>query len=147
MNNRAFVVAVLCGIVVAGCAANGFVPGGPASTIWKEGTTRAQRVADYADCKLEAIREVPTAVGVGSTPGFSSPGSVMCNGLGNIVTCNTVGGYNNPGSVYSYDASARTRQQYVSACLIKKGYVRKQTTFCQDPNDMTTEDCVIPAEL
>jgi hypothetical protein len=126
--------------------ANRFVPGGPTLSIWKEGATRAQRRADYADCKLEAIREVPTAVGVGSTPGFSSPGSVLCTGH-DIVTCNTVGGYNNPGSVYSYDASARTRQQYVLACLIKKGYVRKQTTFCQDPNDMTTEDCVVPTGL
>jgi hypothetical protein len=59
VNNRAFVVAVLCGVLVAGCAANRFVPGGPAWGMLKEGTTRAQRLADYADCELEAIREVP----------------------------------------------------------------------------------------
>ena len=145
MNTRS-VIAVSLGAVmlVGGCQTAGFVPGGPTVAWSKVDTTRAQRRLDAEECMLEAAEKIQPAMGVASTPGFSSPGSLMCNSIGSMTTCNNVGGVNIPSSTYSYDANNQTRQLYVKVCMEKKGYVPASTKFCEDRNDQTTEDCVAP---
>lgn len=134
--------------IIAGCATNGFVPGGPTTTFSKPDTTRAQRRLDWEECLLAGAQNIQPAMGVATTPGFSSPGTLMCNSFGGtmsvMTTCNSVGAVNIAPTAYSYDANTQTRQLYFKVCMEKKGYVKAPATFCQDVNDQTTEDCVAP---
>jgi hypothetical protein len=144
MNWKLLLVVIGVASFTAGCHSMGFVPGGPALAWSKPDTTRAQSRLDGEECMLEAAENIQPAMGVATTPGFSSPGSLMCNSIGTMTTCNNVGAVNIPPSTYSYDANNPTRQLYVKVCMEKKGYVQVQSHFCQDPSDLTTEDCVVP---
>ena len=143
MNRKILLVVAGVATITAGCATSGFVPGGPTKTFMRPDTTRAQRRLDWEECLLEAGEKIQPAMGVATTPGFSSPGSLMCNSIGTMTTCNNVGGMNIQPSAYSYDANNQTRQHF-KVCMEKKGYVTAPATFCQDINDQTTEDCVAP---
>lgn len=139
-------IAILAGVALlaTGCQTMGFVPGGPTAVWSKAGTTRAQRRMDFEECVLAAAQAIQPAMGVASTPGFSSPGTLMCNSYGTMTTCNNVGGMNIQPTTYSYDSNSSTRGLYAKVCMEKKGYVQAASHFCQDPNDQTTEDCVVP---
>lgn len=148
MNCKIPLVAAAIATIIAGCATNGFVPGGPTVAFTKPDATRAQKRLDAEECMLAAAQNIQPAMGVATTPGFSSPGNLMCNSVGGtmsvMTTCNNVGAVNIAPTAYSYDANTQTRQLYVKVCMEKKGYVMAPTKFCQDITDQTTEDCVVP---
>ena len=144
MNWKSRLIIIISGSLVSACQTTGFVPGGPATSWGKTGTTRAQRHLDYEECGLEAAEKIQPAMDVAVDPGLSLPGSIMCNSIDGITTCNNVGGLNIPPSAISYDANRSTRELYVKVCMEKKRYTMIETKWCQDPHDSTSEDCVIP---
>lgn len=130
---------------LAGCvSSDGFVPGGTVAAYQKPGTTRQQRADDVLQCRVAAMQSVPQAARTSYSPGFSSPGTTVCNSAGYTTTCNQVGAVNVPGTVMTVDANSGVRDQYADLCLRQKGYQLAPARWCQTRDDRTTEDCVIP---
>jgi len=144
MNWKISLVVAGIAAITAGCQTVGYVPGGSVMAWSKPTATRAQERLDNEECILDATQQIQPAMGVATTPGFSSPGSLMCNSVGSMTTCNNVGAVNIPGSAYSYDANMPVRKLFVKVCMEKKGYTLSQSKWCDDPHDLTTEGCVVP---
>lgn len=106
-----------CAVALAGCQ--------PAVTVEKVGVTPQRKQQDIDNCKIASFKQIPQAMGVGSTGGYSSPGTTYCNTIGTQVMCNTVGGVNVPTSTYSYDQNQDLRDRWIAGCLRNHGYIVK----------------------
>jgi hypothetical protein len=141
---RALGVASLLLVLAACVPSDGFVPGGPTASYQKPGTTRQQRRDEILQCQVAALQTVPQAASTRYSPGFSAPGTTVCNTVGYTTTCNQVGAVNIPGRLTTVDVNSGIRDQYLDLCMRQRGYQFLPARFCQTRDDTTTEDCVSP---
>lgn len=112
-------------LVLSGCeAATGFY-------IYREGGTVSQARSDFFDCELAAARAVPQDMRVETTPVYSTPAQTTCYNYGYSVQCTTTGGQVYGGDVYSYDANAGLRGEFVGRCMVNKGYRGYELPVCE----------------
>jgi hypothetical protein len=117
---RTTIATVLATVIASGSA--GCMPSGDTVAWYRANTTRVEATADTHDCIIEATQQIPSAMGINSNPGYQSPGTTVCNGFSNSVTCNQIGGVNIAPSVSSYDANLSVKKMYAERCLARKGY-------------------------
>lgn len=120
-------IVMLAAAALAGCVTDG----GPRTTIYKAGSTKSQRQADYDACKIQSFKSIPQTMATEVTPGYSSPGTAICNTYGTMTTCNTVGGFDVPATASSYDVNASLRGRFINSCLRAKGYVFYTKPACK----------------
>lgn len=125
-------IATLLATVIASA---GCMPSGDTVAWYRANTNRVEATADFHDCIIEATQQIPSAMGVSSNPGYQSPGTTVCNGFSNSVTCNQVGGINIAPTVSSYDANLSVKKMYVERCISRKGYRLQKMKWCEDRND------------
>jgi len=112
-----YTLVALSVLALAGC-----VSSGPAPTLYKPGATKTETQAALDDCRVESLAKVPQAMATDVSPGFSSPGTLQCNTVGNYTSCNRVGAVNIPASATTYDVNQPLRGRIIDRCLAAKGY-------------------------
>lgn len=107
----------------------------------KQGTTRAERRAEWETCLFSAAKEIPPAMAAAFNPDVSTPATLVCNNYGGTVNCRNVGGVNIPASARTVDQNAGLRKRYADVCMEKKGFVRVPGKLCARADDLMSEDC------
>ncbi len=108
-----FTIAIsLIGLVVA-C-----VPATTFDYAFRPNTSLAKKDTDVFECKVASTQQVPTNNKVSTTPVYTTP--VTCNNIGGIVSC--YGGDTFGGNVVITDANAGLRRQYLTRCMVSRGY-------------------------
>jgi len=120
---RQFVVIGVLSILI-GCAPQTGV------LLYKPGVNLATKQSDLDDCRIVSMKEVPQNLQTSVSPGFSNPGTVMCNSYGTFTSCNTVGAYNIPPTVTTVDANSGLRSRILNRCLNAKGYQLYERPYC-----------------
>lgn len=131
-------------LVSAGCATDGFVPGGTTKAWMKEAVSRSDRRRDIDFCVFSAVKEIPAAMETRIDPGWQSPGRLSCRTVGGLTQCETVDQFDIPPSSETIDRNERIRERFFEYCMIDKGYQWSETRFCKKREDTTTPDCVVP---
>jgi hypothetical protein len=137
-------LSLVMAVGVSACQTGGYVPGGDTVSWQKKGTTRAQRHEDRLTCEVAGAQAVPVATQTAYSGGYSNPGTLQCTSVGYSTSCNRVGAYSVPSSMSTYDSNSSLRNNFVELCMTKKGYSIQPTKWCQNQNDLTTENCVVP---
>jgi hypothetical protein len=109
-------IAWLIVLMLGGCQT------GPRPSLYKAGTTYTQRQSEYDSCKIQSFSQIPQNVATNIVGGYSNPGTVYCNKIGNGVTCNNVGAVNIPARAESYDVNQGLRDRFIADCMANKGY-------------------------
>ncbi|GLS39743.1 hypothetical protein GCM10010869_53400 [Mesorhizobium tianshanense] len=110
---KPFLLAV---VILAGCQT------GPTPIVFKPGVDLRSTVAAVDQCKIASFRDIPQSIATDYHPGYSNPGTVQCNTYGTVVSCNTIGAVNIPGSTTTYDVNQGLRDRYIVRCLEAKGF-------------------------
>ena len=84
-------------LLLAGCVATSE----PYNVAWMEGASKPKRAADITECEVQALRDVPQALTVNTTPVFQTPSNVQCIRYGNLVNCQNTGGQVYGGQTYT----------------------------------------------
>ena len=107
---------------------------------WKSGAALSLVDRDLFACTTAGAREVPFFNDTATTEIYTTPIQTTCQPLGNGQTrCTTTGGQVMGGQVYSYDANADLRRDYVNRCMAGKGYSAASVPSCAPK--------VIPADI
>jgi hypothetical protein len=114
----------VAGILLAGCTPTA------ETTYWRDGATGRQWDQAITQCQVQALREVPQSVAVGSTPTYQTPTQTSCYTIGNTVQCSTTGGQVYGGQVYSYDPNAGLRSRVEAQCMANRGYALVTIPTC-----------------
>ena len=128
MNNYVVLLLTLA-VFVSGCTE------GPVLIVHQTGSTAAQRSAAIDHCEIASFRNIPQTMATHIDPGYSSPGSMQCNTIGNSTYCNRVGGINIPATAITYDVNQGLRNRYVSRCLNNRGYSIIERPICFNDKD------------
>lgn len=148
-------------IFISALILSGCVKPEPSLYGYKPKTTFSQKTKDYLACQVLAAKEVPVATVVDTKPSFTLPtynNPVYCNTSGNLygnnysntyssrysgsTTCTgggTSGGQTIGGEVYSYDANAQLRDDFIVNCIESKGYKLTNIFWCKSkdvPKDL-----------
>lgn len=115
--------------VLAGCAPE------QQFLVHKEGSSPQSRQRVVLDCSVYAMQQVPRAMATQVTPGYSSPGTMYCNTVGTMTSCNRIGGVNIAPSAVTYDANQNLRDQVTDQCLRDKGYNLYPRPVCVTEKD------------
>mgnify|MGYP003631533907 CR=1 FL=1 len=130
--------ALISSVILFGCATT------PATQtiLWADSKSFSQQQSDVTNCQISALREIPRAMAVGTTPTYTTPvyttpTSTQCYGGGYYATCtstggNVSGGQTYGGQVYSYDANSKLRDQVAAQCVANKGYQLLTYPTCTD---------------
>jgi hypothetical protein len=112
MRKRIFLT-VAAGLSLAACA-----------TLWdKPGGTPAEFETDKSACSAQAYQMYPPMMQqVTLIPGHYTPVQTICNGFGNMVTCNTTGGDYVPPVTSMVDENQGNRNNTVRSCLVSDGW-------------------------
>jgi hypothetical protein len=102
--------------LLAGCQS------GPSAIVFKPGVDLGTTQAAVDQCKIASFKEIPQSIATDYHPGYSNPGTVQCNGYGGVVSCQTIGAVNIPGSTTTYDVNEGLRDRYINRCLQSKGF-------------------------
>lgn len=100
-------------------------------SLYKPGTTFAQRQFAFDQCKIASFRDIPQNLATDVNPGYSSPGTLQCNTYGSYTSCQRVGAINIPASASTYDVNASIRERYISQCMASQGYQFIQVPVCR----------------
>ncbi len=101
----------------------------PLSTYYKTGVPVARLQSDTTACEIRALRDVPVATQIRTTPPRYVPPRKFCKPDG---SCITKGGYWIEGEVYSYDANKSLRARANAQCMAAKGYRPVEIPPCPD---------------
>lgn len=123
-------------LLLAGCQT------GPVPAAFKPGTNASQRQADYDQCKIASLREIPQAMATQVSGGVYTPGSVQCRTIGTITSCSESGGLNIPATATTYDANHGLRDRFINRCM---GPISTQALL--DPSTGTSLSLSICASL
>jgi len=118
------------GIVLAGCGSSGAL-----GVIYKEGSSRSQRVSAVDACRIEGLRKIPQVLTTEYSPEYSKPGSEQCKTTGTKTRCKRVGAVSVLGAVSAYDKNQKMRDRFMTRCLIAKGF-----GFIRVPQCVTAKD-------
>ncbi|MET4634898.1 hypothetical protein [Kaistia defluvii] len=105
------------GIVLAGCVSSNAL-----NVIYKEGSSRSQRVSAVDACRIEGLRKIPQALTTEYSPEYSKPGAEQCRTTGTTTKCRRVGTVSVPGKVPPYDKNQKMRERFMTRCLTAKGF-------------------------
>lgn len=111
-------------VILAGCQTNTL------PSTYKAGSTGPERQYAFDQCKIASLREIPQAMATDYNSGYYNPGTVQCNRIGNMTTCNRVGAVNIPASASTYDANAGLRNRYIGQCMQRRGFDFKILSAC-----------------
>lgn len=103
-------------IILSGCTPTA------QQTYWRDGATGRQWDQAVTQCQVQALRQVPQSVAVGTTPTYRTPTQTNCYAVGNMVQCATTGGQVYGGQVYSYDPNTNLRSRVEAQCMANRGY-------------------------
>lgn len=101
----------------------------PLSTYYKTGVPVAQLQSDTTACEINALRDVPVATRIKTTPPRYIPPRKFCKPDG---SCVQKGGHWIEGEVYSYDANKSLRGRAKAQCMAAKGYRPVEIPPCPD---------------
>lgn len=90
--------------------------------VHKTGSSYEERKIALHQCKVSALSKIPRSMAVDYRPGYSSPGSLYCNTIGQQTSCNRIGAINIPASTSTYDANLELRTTEIKYCLNSRGY-------------------------
>ena len=116
-------------LLLAGCQT------GPVPAAFKPGTDASQRQADYDQCKIASLREIPQAMATQVSGGIYTPGSVQCRTIGTITSCSQSGGVNIPPTATTYDANHGLRDRFINRCMMQKGYSILSRPACSSESE------------
>ncbi|WP_155256380.1 hypothetical protein [Mesorhizobium loti] len=116
-------------LLLAGCQT------GPVPAAFKPGTNASQRQADYDQCKIASLREIPQAMATQVSGGVYTPGSVQCRTIGTITSCSESGGLNIPATATTYDANHGLRDRFINRCMMQKGYSILSRPACSSESE------------
>lgn len=113
MRKRFILAAVAA---VAGCQTSSH------AIIFKPGVNMPATVAAVDQCKIASFKEIPQSMATHVDPGVHTEGTMYCHTIGQLTTCNEIGGVNIPASSTTYDVNQDIRDRYVVRCLQAKGF-------------------------
>lgn len=113
MRNQFIVTAVG---VLAGCQSSSH------AIIFKPGVNMPATVAAADQCKIASFKDIPQSMATQINPGVHTSGTMYCNTIGQITSCNEVGGLNIPATATTYDVNQELRDRYLARCLQAQGF-------------------------
>ena len=121
------------GLILVGCASSVETR----YMIHQTGSRLSDRAKAHDDCKIASFKEIPQTQGVATIRGYSSPGTLHCNTIGAVTSCNRIGAVNIPSQTSSYDVNGKLRKRYMDRCLNEKGFsVIPLTAKCRSREDI-----------
>lgn len=106
--------------LLAGCA--------PLSLYYKQGAPVQRLNAELGACTQEGLREIPVDTDTRFIPGQQTP-QTFCDAAGQ---CQTIWVKITPDRVETYDANEGLREDYVQACMARRGYAPVRLPACSD---------------
>lgn len=111
LTMRLNLILISCVLALPGCL--------PLSVYYKQGAPVARMQSDQTSCEIKALRDVPVATQIRTTPARYVPPRKICDAEGN---CRTRGGYWIEGELYSVDTNKDLRTRAQAQCMASKGY-------------------------
>lgn len=92
------------------------------TSLFKPGTSLAQKQKDLDLCKIVSFKQVPQELVTSVSGGYYDPGYVSCVGKKGEAVCRRIGGFYIPPTYSTVDVNKNLRWRYVQHCLQQKGY-------------------------
>jgi hypothetical protein len=137
MTRTAPLLALTLALALSACAP------GTTTYAYRANTAPAQADRDSFQCQVEATRTIPVNTQVRQRPGYWIPPRTICDRDGK--NCYVEPSEWIPGEVYSYDANAGLRTEYIRRCLAGRGYTLTAVDLC--PGGTTAEGPLAQALL
>lgn len=97
---------------------------------WQDGAAVSRIDQSFTQCQVEALRDVPQSVAVGTQPSYTTPVQTNCYNTGYSAQCSSTGGQIIGGQTYSYDPNAGLRNRVEAQCMANRGFSLVSLLVC-----------------